>query len=102
MKFVKLLLIFSLLFPVNSFAGGLETDKVAHFGLSYAIQTGTYGVFKHTLKLEKPQSVMISFLTTVLITSAKEGFDSKGDYGDVFANVLGASAASATILMFDF
>jgi hypothetical protein len=103
MKIVTTLLVFCLLFSVNSFAGnGIETDKIAHFGLSYALQTGTYGIFKNTLKLEKPHCLVLAFLTTVLITTVKESFDSNIDRGDIVANVLGASAASASIIIFNF
>lgn len=81
----------------------IELDKVSHFGISYAIQTGMYGLIKTNTKLTKPKAVLLSLVLTVLIASSKEVLiDSKPDIRDVQANVLGATAASATILTFDF
>lgn len=100
---IKLLLVFSLLLPVNCFAGsGIESDKVAHFGISYALQTASYGIFKQGLQMEKPCALAASVLFTMIVTTAKEMSDSSSDSGDIFANVLGVTAAYTTIVLFDF
>ena len=80
-----------------------ETDKVAHFGVSYALQTGMYGLSKKALRLDKDEALIFSIFATMLVTTAAEympgnQFDGK----DILANGLGVTAASATILMFDF
>jgi len=82
-----------------------ETDKVAHFGVSYALQTGMYGLSKKAFRLKKDEALVFSIFTTVLVTTAAEymgGPNSKVDGKDILANGLGIGAASATILMFDF
>ena len=89
------------LFCSGAFA--VETDKAAHFGVSYALQTGMYGLSKKAFRLKQDEALVFSIVTTLLVTTAVEympgnQFDSK----DILANGLGIGAASATILMFDF
>lgn len=81
----------------------METDKAAHFGVSYAIQSGMYGFSKKAFRLKKSEALIFAAFTTALITTAAEympgnTFDSK----DILANGIGIGAASMTILMFDF
>jgi len=83
----------------------VETDKAAHFGVSYALQTGMYGLSKKAFRLKRDEALVFSIVTTLLVTSAAEymgGPNSKVDGKDILANGLGIGAASATILMFDF
>lgn len=80
-----------------------ETDKVAHFGVSYALQMGTYGIAKKALRLDPDEALLFSIFTTMLVTTAAEympgqRFDGK----DILANGLGVGAAAITIKMFDF
>lgn len=80
-----------------------ETDKVAHFGVSYALQTGMYGLSKKAFRLNKTEALIFSIFTTALITTAAEYMPgNKFDSRDILANGIGIGAASATILMFDF
>jgi hypothetical protein len=80
-----------------------ETDKVAHFGVSYALQTGMYGLSKKAFRLEKNEALLFSIFATMLVTTAAEYMPGqKFDKRDILANGLGVGAASATILMFDF
>lgn len=100
MKRLAYILLFIL---CTSGAFAQETDKVAHFGVSYALQTGLYGFSKKAFRLEKTDAIIFSMFTTMLITTAAEympgqKFDSK----DILANGIGATTATATILMFDF
>ena len=80
-----------------------ETDKVAHFGVSYALQTGMYGISKKALRLSKGEAIVFSLFATMLVTTAAEYMPGqKFDGKDILANGLGATTATATILMFDF
>lgn len=93
----------TLLILLSALTGRAETDKVAHFGVSYALQTWTYGFSKKALRLTKGEALIFAAFTTVVITTVAEympgnRFDSK----DILANGIGVGAASATILMFDF
>lgn len=95
---IKILLVFTLC--SGAFA---ETDKVAHFGVSYALQTGMYGISKKALRLSKGEAIVFSLFATMLVTTAAEYMPgNKFDSKDILANGLGAGAATATILMFDF
>jgi hypothetical protein len=99
----KLLLLIAIVLSAES--GATETDKVAHFGVSYALQTGMYGLSKKAFRLKRDEALVFSIVTTLLVTSAAEymgGPNSKVDGKDILANGLGIGAASATILMFDF
>ena len=92
-----------LIFTLCSGAFAIERDKAAHFGVSYALQTGMYGLSKKAFRLKRDEALVFSIVTTLLVTTAVEympgnQFDSK----DILANGLGIGAASATILMFDF
>lgn len=96
---IKLSLLLSLFSPV---AKAIETDKAAHFGISYAAQTFTYGFAKKALRLNKTEALIFSAFAVLVISTAKEYTDSRVDGRDILANSLGTAAASATILMFDF
>lgn len=97
----KLLIIALLLGALTSQAA--ETDKVAHFGVSYALQTWMYGFSKKAFRLKKTDAMIFATFTTLIVTTAAEympgqKFDSK----DILANGIGAATANITILMFDF
>lgn len=80
-----------------------ETDKLAHFGVSYALQTWTYGFSKKALRLTKTEAMIFSVFTSLIVTTAAEyTYGNRFDGRDILANSLGIGAASATILMFDF
>lgn len=92
----------SLLLALFSTPVKADTDSVAHFGVSYAAQTFTYGLAKRALRLDGADALIFSIFTTMLITTAKECLDTKADGRDIKHNALGVLAASATIVMFDF
>ena len=99
----RLAIILLLVLGIN--AAYAETDKVAHFGVSYALQTATYGFSRKAFRLDKTDAMVFSVFTSILLTTAAEYMGGPGshfDGGDIKANVLGVGAASATILMFDF
>lgn len=85
---------------------GLETDKAAHLGTSYAIQTATYGLAKKAFRMKRTDAVIFSAFATFLIGFTKEVLDSgkygKLDAGDIAANALGQGLAVGTIFMFEF
>jgi len=60
----------------------IPTDKAAHFGVSYALQTVGYGTLK-SRGFDKTDSII-------------------PNKGDVLANTLGQAAAVTTIITFDF
>lgn len=100
---MKKLVIILMVILCTAGAFAQDTDKVAHFGVSYALQTGLYGLSKKAFRLEKTDAIIFSMFATMLFTTAAEympgqTFDSK----DILANGLGATTATATILMFDF
>lgn len=96
------LLVLTMLVSLKSQADQ-NLDKVAHFGLSYALQTGTYGLAKKAFRLEKRDAILFSVFASLLVTTSVEYMPGNNfDTGDILANGLGIGAATATILMFDF
>jgi len=80
-----------------------ETDKAAHFGVSYALQTWGYGFSKKALRLSKTEAIIFSVFTSLIVTTAVEYMPgNRFDGRDILANTLGIGAATGTILMFDF
>jgi len=99
----KLLILFILGFVSSGFA--VETDKAAHFGISYAFNTGMYGLSKKAFRLKQKDAMIFAAFTTIVLSTAAEymgGPGSRVDGGDIKANILGTAASSVTILMFDF
>jgi len=108
-----LLVIIFLLFwlAIAKSARAEEADKVAHFGLNYAVVTVGYGVFKKLFHVnEIPEMKVPALLFPVFVTgtisylkeftNAAEGRSL--DTGDLAANGLGVGAAVSAILIFDF
>jgi hypothetical protein len=103
-QILALLALFLIMFsgPVRGDGGILATDKVAHFGLSYAIQTTGYGILKEN-GFDKVDSVILSALGTFALGVCWEAFGpTPPNKGDILANSLGQAAAITTILRFDF
>lgn len=80
-----------------------NTDKAAHFGVSYAMQTAMYGFSRKGLRLNKNDAFLFS-ATTVLFTGLVWEFASpnKIDGGDIMHNIYGVGASIGTCLVFDF
>ena len=97
-----LLLLLSIPFIAKADNGLIPTDKVAHFGVAYAIQTAGYGLLKNR-GFDKTDTIILSALATFGLGICWEAFGpTPVSKGDVFANTLGQAAAIATILRFDF
>ncbi|NBU33861.1 hypothetical protein EBZ38_03450 [bacterium] len=99
----KLLLILAICLSIE--ARATETDKAAHFGVSYAFNTAMYGLSKKAFRLERKDAMIFAAFTTIVLSTAAEymgGPGSRVDGGDIKANILGTAASSVTILMFDF
>jgi len=99
------ILAFLILFGIATIAKPdniIPTDKAAHFGVSYAIQTTSYGVLKHQ-GFDQMDSIILSALLTFGAGVCWEAFGpTPVSKGDVLANTLGQAAAVTTILTFDF
>lgn len=84
----------------------IETDKAAHIGTSYAIQTASYGLAKKAFGMKKTDAIIFSAFTTFMVGFTKEMLDAGKtrhlDMGDVGANVAGQALSIGTVLMFDF
>lgn len=103
-QILALLALFLIMFsgPVKGDGGMLATDKVAHFGMSYALQTAGYGLLK-SKNFDKADSIILSALATFGIGVCWEAFGpTTVNKGDVLANTLGQASAVTTILTFDF
>lgn len=98
----KLALYILLITSISSTGYSLETDKAAHFGMSYAINTGMYGLTKKAFRLNTTESKIFAAFTTIVLTTAAEYVDNQFDGGDIKANILGVGASTLTITIFDF
>lgn len=100
MRFLTILLLLS----TQCFA--IETDKAAHIGTSYAIQTASYGLAKKAFKMDQTNAIIFSAFTTFMVGFTKEMMDAgktrRLDMGDLGANVAGQALSIGTVLMFDF
>jgi VanZ family protein len=104
MRTIKIAL-FSLLISRACF--GVDVDKIAHVGGSFALNTALYGLYSKTLKVPKAQATALSISTTLLLGLAKEIADasrnhSQIDGSDVLANTVGAASSGLLNLTFDF
>lgn len=101
-QILAFLLFFGIALSARGEGGIVPTDKVAHFGLSYAIQTTGYGVLKNQ-GFDKVDSVVLSALGTFALGVCWEAFGTTPpNKGDVLANTLGQAAAITTIITFEF
>lgn len=101
---MKKLLLIALLLSTTSMA--IETDKAAHIGTSYALQTAVYGIAHKGFRMDQVDAIVFSAATVFLVGFTKEMIDGgktrKVDVGDIGANVAGQALSIGTILMFDF
>jgi len=94
-----------LLLGVASFSKAdnpIPTDKVAHFGTAFAIQTVGYGALRFK-GFDRTDSIVLSALATFGLGVCWEAFGpTPVSRGDILANTLGQAAAITTVLSFDF
>lgn len=79
-----------------------DSDKAAHLGVSYMINTASYGIYRRAFGLNQGDALWMSMATTMLIGLTKEALDAKPDGHDVFANGIGTVLSVGTVLVFDF
>lgn len=96
-----LLTALALLLPSNALASD-GTDKAAHLGVSYAINTISYGLVKGAFRLDRTQALVVSAFTTLLVGAVKESMDRDFDAGDMGHNILGTALSVGTVLVFEF
>lgn len=96
-----------------------DTDKAAHFGVSYALTTGFYGLYKAIgtrdcrLSIPKPSSCELkgserleaaafAAASAFAVGLLKEMGDRRPDGGDILANGIGSIGAMTSIVVFEF
>jgi hypothetical protein len=94
---MKYLLALALIFSIPAHA---DTDKYAHFGVSYALNQSTYGFFKS--RFGREDALVIATTATFTVGLAKEVFDGQFDTGDLGANLAGIIASSLCTWTFEF
>ena len=121
-NWLKLLIVSALGFflLLCSSAKAVETDKVAHFAVSYGATTAVYALYKAILNKdcrldrksratqcalspgERFGAASFAAVTVVFAGLMKEMGDSQVDKGDILANGLGAATANVSIVLFEF
>lgn len=101
-QILGILILFSFCSIANADDYLIPTDKAAHFGVSYALQTVGYGFFK-SQGYDKTDSIAFSFLGTFAAGMLWEIVGpTPVSRGDVLANTLGQAASIGTVFAFDF
>lgn len=111
---LTLLLVLGMLTPRIGHAEGFgDSDKFAHFGVSFAMNMALYGLYKKMFRMSernKWNALLLSSLTSLTIGFAKEAIDvienpspnARFDTKDMLANTAGVAVSSGIILSFDF
>ena len=91
---------------------GLGTDKWAHGGLSFAMQTIGYGLTKKIFKFDangrrmsmsdRLAASLFTATGVMMLTTLKEFMDPQPDANDILANGLGVLGAIGATLVFEF
>jgi hypothetical protein len=77
-------------------------DKAAHLGVSYALTTLGYGLFK-TAGMPQTPAAIFSAVFVSFGGILKEGWvDTNSDEADMYYNTAGSVLAIGTIFVFDF
>lgn len=87
---------------LSSLSFGFETDKVAHFGLSYALTATTYGFAKKGLGLGRIPALIFATGTTTMLGCFKEAMDRKPELSDVLANQAGIGLFTFQAVVYEF
>lgn len=100
-------LFFSFLLLTSVARGEIPGDKLKHIGVSYAIQTVNYEIWKAITNDDKPGSLVMAAVTTLMIGVTKEMVDAckpRGEFSgsDMLANGLGTGLAVGTTLVFEW
>lgn len=91
-----------LLFLGPTPAQAVDTDKAAHFGLSFALTEVLYRVLHNGLGAPKGFSLGLACGIVFVATSTKEFYDATPDGRDILANTVGISSAAFKIVVFEF
>jgi len=101
MEFMKRLIIV-LSFLISSPGFGIGTDKVAHFGTSFMMQTVGYGLVKKLITEDRFEAVVLTAVIVLGIGAFKEMWDSPPDANDILANTIGVGTAIGATFVFEF
>lgn len=80
----------------------VEVHNAAHFGMSYAVTTMTYGVSKFLTNEDRAGSLFLAVCTGALVGVVKELSDARVSSKNLLADGLGIGAAATFIVTFDF
>jgi hypothetical protein len=84
-------------------AAAFTYDKVAHGGVSFAVTTVAFGVYKTVLPKDPLwKNVLRAALTSMALGIGKELTDPGFDSQDILANGVGTASAATVVLVFDF
>lgn len=74
-----------------------------HIGMSFVVQTASYGFFRKALKMKKEEAILFSLVTSTMVTSIYSLQNNSNTLGrDIGMNFLGAALSVGTCLVFDF
>lgn len=96
MSDMRKLLLIAVMFPIIGFA---QTDKVAHFGVGYAVSATTTAICQ---RYEVKHPVLIGISVSTLIGIGKEIYDAQSnkgvsDWKDAGSTIIGGILGSVTV-----
>ncbi|MFH1479145.1 MAG: hypothetical protein ABIG92_05170 [Candidatus Omnitrophota bacterium] len=78
----------------------LGGDKALHCGVSFALETVGYNIYKKNTSLDDSEARIASFTSTLFIGFVKEFLDRRFSWKDIGADAIGAGAGAALSLEF--
>ena len=107
-KFSALAMLTCILTLAPAKVRALETDKAAHLGVSYALNTAFYGFNKKALHMDRTNALVFAAFYTLALGFTKEMMDAveRGDERfngqDMLFNTIGTGLSIGTCIMFEF
>jgi hypothetical protein len=83
-------------------ARAVESDKMAHLGVSHLITTSTYGLCKAAGIQDRTFSVIMAIGLASMVAVSKEFSDRRFDGGDLIYDGIGIGTSTLFIYTFEF
>lgn len=80
----------------------LETDKAAHLGIAYTINTAAYGFYKKGFRMNRFEAFLFAAFATSAICLTKEMLDPRFDEQDLVYDGIGMGLSGFTVFAFEF
>lgn len=83
-------------------AAHADTDKSAHFGMSYLVAATSYGMYKKMFHMDRPSALIFSLVSSTVLVNFIEMQSKTIDNHDIIANQMGVLTFGFSALVFEF